>query len=153
MVERWRLIVLLSVFLSLAAIVATLVLVEPARSLPAVEKTIESKLLAADGAAGDHFGYCVAMDGDTAVAGAFCDDDNTVAPAYFSPFVKHITHLGFPLVYIWRGFGDKSPVRSRSQGAHQGQVATAPAHHFHYKCTLVTGSCARYRINSFDNSV
>ena len=35
-----------------------------------------AKLLAADGAAGDIFGYSVAVDGNTAVIGAYGDDDN-----------------------------------------------------------------------------
>ena len=35
-----------------------------------------AKLTASDGAAGDRFGYSVAVDGDTAVAGAFGDADN-----------------------------------------------------------------------------
>jgi hypothetical protein len=37
---------------------------------------LRSKLLAADGAAGDNFGWSVAASGDTAVIGAFNDDDN-----------------------------------------------------------------------------
>jgi PKD repeat protein len=36
------------------------------------------KLLASDGAAGDWFGYSVSVDGDTALIGAFFDDDNGV---------------------------------------------------------------------------
>lgn len=35
-----------------------------------------SKLLASDGAASDYFGYSVAISGDTAVIGAYHDDDN-----------------------------------------------------------------------------
>ena len=35
----------------------------------------QAKLTAADGAAYDNFGYSVAVDGDTAVIGAYCDDD------------------------------------------------------------------------------
>jgi hypothetical protein len=38
--------------------------------------TLATKLLAADGAANDDFGYAVAVDGDRAVAGAYQDDDN-----------------------------------------------------------------------------
>jgi hypothetical protein len=38
--------------------------------------TEQGKLLAADGAVGDQFGWGVALDGDTAVVGAFRDDDN-----------------------------------------------------------------------------
>ena len=38
--------------------------------------TEQAKLLASDGAGGDHFGESVAVDGDTAVIGAFTDDDN-----------------------------------------------------------------------------
>jgi hypothetical protein len=36
--------------------------------------TLQAKLTASDGAAGDSFGYAVALDGDTAVVGAFSDD-------------------------------------------------------------------------------
>jgi hypothetical protein len=36
----------------------------------------QAKLTAADGAAGDYFGQSVAVDGDTAVIGAYGDDDN-----------------------------------------------------------------------------
>jgi len=35
----------------------------------------QAKLIAADGAAGDQFGYCVHLSGDTAIIGANCDDD------------------------------------------------------------------------------
>ena len=38
--------------------------------------TEEAKLLASDGAAGDYFGNAVSVSGDTAVMGAFGDDDN-----------------------------------------------------------------------------
>jgi len=38
--------------------------------------TKQQKLAASDGAAGDLFGVSVAVDGDTAVIGAFFDDDN-----------------------------------------------------------------------------
>jgi len=36
----------------------------------------EAKLLASDGAAGDHFGWYVSIDGDVAIVGAPFDDDN-----------------------------------------------------------------------------
>jgi len=36
----------------------------------------QAKLLASDGAAGDAFGYAVSLDGDTALIGAYQDDDN-----------------------------------------------------------------------------
>ena len=42
----------------------------------AVTPVEEAKLLADDGAAGDFFGYSVALSGDTAVIGAFNDDDD-----------------------------------------------------------------------------
>jgi len=45
----------------------------PAGALTPIEV---AKLVAPDGAAGDYFGYSVAVDGDTAVIGAFNDDDN-----------------------------------------------------------------------------
>ncbi len=38
--------------------------------------TEQAKLVAADGAAGDQFGYSVYLSGDTAIIGANCDDDN-----------------------------------------------------------------------------
>jgi len=38
--------------------------------------TQQAKLLASDGAAGNHFGYFVRLDGDTAIVGANWDDDN-----------------------------------------------------------------------------
>jgi predicted amidohydrolase len=37
--------------------------------------TQQAKLLASDGAAGDDFGYSVSLDGDTAIIGAYHDDD------------------------------------------------------------------------------
>jgi FG-GAP repeat/PKD domain len=37
--------------------------------------TEEAKLVAADGAAGDQFGYCISLSDDTAIIGANCDDD------------------------------------------------------------------------------
>ncbi|MCP4373695.1 MAG: hypothetical protein GY797_37180, partial [Deltaproteobacteria bacterium] len=40
-----------------------------------------AKLTASDGAAGDHFGYSVAVSGDTVVAGAVGDDDTAVGQA------------------------------------------------------------------------
>jgi len=40
--------------------------------------TEQQKLVAGDGAAGDMFGVSVAVDGDTAVIGAFFDDDNGI---------------------------------------------------------------------------
>ncbi|RZB38447.1 MAG: hypothetical protein SRB2_00195 [Desulfobacteraceae bacterium Eth-SRB2] len=38
----------------------------------------QAKLLAGDGALGDLFGWSVAVDGDTAIIGAYCDYDNVV---------------------------------------------------------------------------
>jgi hypothetical protein len=38
--------------------------------------TEQTKLVAADGAAGDQFGYSVYLSGDAAIIGANCDDDN-----------------------------------------------------------------------------
>jgi hypothetical protein len=43
---------------------------------PALSQCELSKLLASDGAASDYFGYSVAISGDTAVIGAYKDDDN-----------------------------------------------------------------------------
>jgi len=40
--------------------------------------TQQAKLLASDGAAGDWFGYSVSLSGDTALIGAYQDDDNGV---------------------------------------------------------------------------
>jgi hypothetical protein len=39
----------------------------------------QAKLTASDGTPGDYFGYSVAVDGDTAVIGAYGDDDNGVS--------------------------------------------------------------------------
>ena len=36
----------------------------------------QQKLTASDGASSDYFGYSVSIDGDTAVIGAYSDDDN-----------------------------------------------------------------------------
>jgi len=36
----------------------------------------QAKILPSDGAAGDHFGYCVSISGDYAVVGSYNDDDN-----------------------------------------------------------------------------
>jgi hypothetical protein len=40
--------------------------------------TQQAKLTASDGASGDHFGWSVALDGDTALIGARFDDDNGI---------------------------------------------------------------------------
>ncbi|MDP7032835.1 MAG: FG-GAP repeat protein, partial [Gemmatimonadota bacterium] len=47
----------------------------------------EAKLLAADGAADDHFGFSVSISGDTAVIGAYYDDDNGTASG--SAYIFH----------------------------------------------------------------
>jgi len=49
--------------------------------------TQQAKFLANDGAAGDHFGVSVAVDGDTAVIGAYQDDDTTVGDNKGSAYV------------------------------------------------------------------
>ncbi len=41
---------------------------------PGTAPTLQAKLTASDGASGDLFGWSVAVDGDTAVVGAFGDD-------------------------------------------------------------------------------
>jgi len=41
----------------------------------------EAKLLASDGAAGDNLGFSVSIDGDYAIAGAYCDDNANGADA------------------------------------------------------------------------
>ena len=56
-----------------AAVLLFWVVLAPAWALTA---ELEAKLLASDGAVSDYFGYSVAFDGDTAVIGAFWDDDN-----------------------------------------------------------------------------
>ena len=48
----------------------------PPLSSMAVNWTEIQKLLASDGAASDYFGYSVSLDGDTALIGAYDDDDN-----------------------------------------------------------------------------
>jgi hypothetical protein len=58
---------------TLALAVVLLLVTMPAWSVTPVEV---AKLLAADGAAGDQFGYSVALSGDTAVIGARFDDDD-----------------------------------------------------------------------------
>jgi hypothetical protein len=58
----------------IAAIAICLAVSVPARA--GVAWLEKSKLLAADGAAGDEFGYSVSISGDSAIVGAFEDDDN-----------------------------------------------------------------------------
>jgi hypothetical protein len=47
-----------------------------------------AKLLAADGMATDQFGVSVALDGDTAIIGAFTDDDNNTGPGSAYVFTR-----------------------------------------------------------------
>lgn len=63
-------------WVGLAALLCTL-LAGPALAVTPIENEIQ-KLLASDGAIGDQFGVSVALDGDTALVGAFLDDDNGV---------------------------------------------------------------------------
>ncbi|HSQ86941.1 MAG TPA: FG-GAP repeat protein, partial [Desulfobacterales bacterium] len=51
-------------------------------------ETDVAKLLAADGAENDYFGYSVAVDGDTAVIGAYGDDDKGFASGSVYVFVR-----------------------------------------------------------------
>ena len=51
---------------------------------------VETKLTASDGAAGDYFGYAVAVSGDTVVVGAYLDDDKGA-------------NSGSAYVYRWNG--------------------------------------------------
>ncbi|MGH2732947.1 MAG: FG-GAP repeat protein [Actinomycetota bacterium] len=48
----------------------------------------QAKLLASDGAAGDQFGYSVALSGDTALVGAFFDDDHGESSGAAYVFVR-----------------------------------------------------------------
>ncbi|MCG3162016.1 MAG: hypothetical protein JMDDDDMK_03244 [Acidobacteria bacterium] len=50
--------------------------------------TLQQKLLAADGAAGDYLGYAVALDGDTALVGAPYDDQNGMEQGSAYVFVR-----------------------------------------------------------------
>ena len=50
--------------------------------------TQQAKLLASDGAAGDEFGFSVAVSGDTAVVGAFRDDDKGTESGSAYVFVR-----------------------------------------------------------------
>ncbi|RZB38448.1 MAG: hypothetical protein SRB2_00196 [Desulfobacteraceae bacterium Eth-SRB2] len=54
----------------------------------------QAKLLAADGASGDFFGESVAVDGDTAVIGAFYDDENYVSSGSAYVFTRVFTDDG-----------------------------------------------------------
>ena len=60
-------------WLHYALLLSTLVFSAPSWALSTVEA---QKILASDGAAGDQFGFSVAISGDTAVIGSFGDDDN-----------------------------------------------------------------------------
>ena len=60
--------------LGICALTASWLLVLSSTSLLADFE--EAKLTASDGAAGDRFGFSVAVSGDTAVVGAYGDDDN-----------------------------------------------------------------------------
>ncbi|MGE3434176.1 MAG: putative Ig domain-containing protein, partial [Blastocatellales bacterium] len=51
--------------------------------------TLQQKLLAADGAAGDYLGYSVALDGDTALVGAPYDDENGMEQGSAYVFVRN----------------------------------------------------------------
>jgi len=43
---------------------------------PSDSSWVETKLIASDGAANDYFGYSVSISGDSALVGAYSDDDN-----------------------------------------------------------------------------
>jgi hypothetical protein len=53
--------------------------------------TVEAKLLASDGAEGDYFGLFVSIDGDTALIGAGCDDDNGINSGSAYIFIRNGT--------------------------------------------------------------
>ena len=57
--------------------------------------TEQPKLLASDGALGDNFGYSVSIDGDTAIVGAYGDDDNGNASGSAYIFVRD------PVTGVW----------------------------------------------------
>lgn len=40
------------------------------------------------------------------IGGAFCNDDQTVV-TLLAPSLKRLTHCSFPILHIWRGFGNK----------------------------------------------
>jgi hypothetical protein len=52
--------------------------------------TLQQKLLASDGAAGDMFGWSVSLSGDTALIGAMADDDNGVDSGSAYVFTRNI---------------------------------------------------------------
>lgn len=58
-----------------AALLLTLLVLYFGPASAAIDQSTVQKLLAADNAAGDHFGYSVALDGGTALIGAPYDDD------------------------------------------------------------------------------
>ena len=57
-------------------LLATLLLLAAVGAGPAFGMAIETKLIAADSAAGDQFSSSVSVSGDIAVVGAFADDDD-----------------------------------------------------------------------------
>jgi hypothetical protein len=65
----------------------------------------EQKLTASDGASGDQFGIAVSIDGDTAVVGAFVDDDNGTSSgsAYVFRWNGMAWVEGSAYVFRWNG--------------------------------------------------
>ncbi len=73
----------------------------------------EAKLMASHGAAADRFGVSVAVAGDTAVVGAFGDDDNGTdsgsayvfrydGTAWAEPPDHSLDYFGHPIWRVWR---------------------------------------------------
>ncbi len=71
----------------LAALMGLLCAVVPPAS--ALSATQAAKLLASDGEAGDHFGISVSISGDTALVGAYFDDDNGSASGSAYVYVRN----------------------------------------------------------------
>ena len=83
-------------------------------NFPAKAFSLESKLTAPDAAQGDQFGRSVSINGDTALVGAFRDDDNGTdsGSAYLFSFFGKKPHAVFSLKHTHKSAWDELPLKS-----------------------------------------
>ena len=88
-----------------------------------------------------------------AVARAFGDDHDGIAPPGPPPGFQPLAHQLAPVVDIRRVFGDQHPVCAGCQPAHQRQVAAVAPHHLDHKGALVAGGGAADGVDRFGDAV
>lgn len=93
-------------------------------TMPAVAQIVETKLTAGDAAAADEFGFSVSLTGDTAVVGAFRDDDagSGSGSAYIFELEAVCTTPPSGLVSWWPGDGNANDIRGANDGTLVGDT-------------------------------